>query len=58
MSRCGERMGAVCVECIEEGYVCICSCIDVSLSSTLQKDIEGRLEKDIHRNACLTTDMN
>lgn len=50
-SRCGERMGVVCVECIEDGYVCICACTDVSFSSTLQKDIEGRPEKDIHRNA-------
>ena len=48
----------VCVECMEDGYVCICACIDVFLSSTLQKDIEECLEKDIRRNAYLTTDMN
>lgn len=42
----------------EDAYVCICVCIDVFLSSILQKAIEGCLENDICRNAYLTTDMN
>lgn len=35
--------------------MCASVCIDVFLSSTLQKAIEGCLEKEICRNAYLTT---